>query len=153
MAKDIVLTKEGIAVLQEEYRNLVDVQRPEIIEAIKNAKEMGDLSENADYSTARDKQGQIESRIHEIEEILASAKVFVGSKGSKINISNTITFKNLSNGNDYTVKIVSSVESDPKNGKISNESPLGVALIGHKAGEKVTVMVAKPYEIEIKSVK
>lgn len=75
MAKDLVLTKEGVEQLTKEYRNLIDVQRPEVIEALKNARAMGDLSENADYDAARNKQAEIEGRIKEIESILADAKI------------------------------------------------------------------------------
>ncbi|MFA6755104.1 MAG: transcription elongation factor GreA [Bacilli bacterium] len=157
MAKDLVLTKEGVEQLTKEYRNLIDVQRPEVIEALKNARAMGDLSENADYDAARNKQAEIEGRIKEIESILADAKIVEEKKGKTINISNTVKFKDLSLNETFSVKIVSSIEadpiSDPKNLKISNECELGVALIGKKIGDKVTVKAAEPYDIEILEVK
>ncbi len=157
MSKEFVLTKEGLEQLNKEYRNLIDVERPEVIEALNNARAMGDLSENADYDAARNKQAQVEARIKEIETILANAKVVSDKKGRTINISNVVTFKDLSCGETLEVKIVSSIESDPlsdpKHMKISNECALGVALIGKKAGDKVTVKADEPYEIEIIEVK
>ena len=157
MSKEFVLTKEGLEQLNKEYRNLIDVERPEVIEALNNARAMGDLSENADYDAARNKQAQVEARIKEIETILANAKVVSDKKGKTINISNVVTFKDLSCGETLEVKIVSSIESDPlsdpKHMKISNECALGVALIGKKAGDKVTVKADEPYEIEIIEVK
>lgn len=155
MSKEFKLTKEGLENLKKEYRDLIDVQRPEVLEALNNARAMGDLSENADYDAARNKQAQIEGRIKEIEEILANAKVVEEkkSKSKTINISSVITFKDLSTGVIEEVKIVSSIESDPvtdpKNMKISNECALGAALIGKKAGDKVKVKAEEPYEIEI----
>jgi transcription elongation factor GreA len=157
MSKEFVLTKEGLEQLNKEYRNLIDVERPEVIEALNNARAMGDLSENADYDAARNKQAQVEARIKEIETILANAKVVSDKKGKTINISNVVTFKDLSCGETLEVKIVSSIESDPlsdpKHMKISNECALGIALIGKKAGDKVTVKADEPYEIEIIEVK
>lgn len=155
MSKEFKLTKEGLENLKKEYRDLIDVQRPEVLEALNNARAMGDLSENADYDAARNKQAQIEGRIKEIEEILANAKVVEEkkSKSKTINISSVITFKDLSTGVIEEVKIVSSIESDPvadpKHMKISNECALGAALIGKKAGDKVKVKAEEPYEIEI----
>ncbi|MFA6667537.1 MAG: transcription elongation factor GreA [Bacilli bacterium] len=157
MEKDLVLTKEGVEQLNKEYRNLIDVQRPDVIEALKNARAMGDLSENADYDAARNRQAEVEARIKEIESILANAKIVEEKKGRTINISNTVKFKDLSSGEIIEVKIVSSIESDPLNNpkhmKVSNECSLGVALIGKKAGDKVTVRAVEPYDIEILEVK
>src|SRR5574344_141720 len=157
MEKDLVLTKEGVEQLNKEYRNLIDVQRPDVIEDLKNARAMGDLSENADYDPARNRQAEVEARIKEIESILANAKIVEEKKGRTINISNTVKFKDLSSGEIIEVKIVSSIESDPLNNpkhmKVSNECSLGVALIGKKAGDKVTVRAVEPYDIEILEVK
>jgi len=157
MAKDLILTKEGKDKLELEYKRLIDVSRPEILEALNNARAMGDLSENADYDAARAKQAEVEARIKEIEEILHNAKIVEEKKGRLINISNTVKFKDLSLGEIIEVKIVSSIESDPlsdtKHMKISNECELGEALIGKKAGDKVTVKAVEPYDIEILEVK
>ena len=157
MAKDIILTQEGLDKLRAEYRNLIDVERPQVIEALQNARAMGDLSENADYDAARNKQAEIEGRINEIENILANAKVIEVGKTKTINISNIVTYTDLSNNETYTVKIVSSIESDPlsdpENIKVSNECPLGAALIGHKIGDEVTVKANPDYKIRIEDFK
>ncbi len=157
MNEKIEITKEGLEQLEKEYRHLIDHERPEVLEALNNARAMGDLSENADYDAARNKQGQIEARIKEIEYIKANAVIVEPKKGNKINISSVVTFKDLSCGETLEVKIVSSIESDPlsdpKHMKISNECALGVALIGKKAGDKVTVKADEPYDIEIIEVK
>ena len=105
-AKDIILTQEGVEQLNKEYRHLIDVERPAVIEALQNARAMGDLSENADYDAARNKQAEIEGRINEIEAILANAKVVSDTGKSKtINISNTVTFLDLSTNEEVTVKL------------------------------------------------
>ncbi len=157
MAKDIILTQEGLDKLRAEYRNLIDVERPQVIEALQNARAMGDLSENADYDAARNKQAEIEGRINEIENILANAKVVEVGKTKTINISNIVTYTDLSDNETYTVKIVSSIESDPlsdpENIKVSNECPLGAALIGHKIGDEVTVKANPDYKIRIEDFK
>ena len=151
--KEIILTKEGLEQLQAEYRNLIDVERPQVIEALQNARAMGDLSENADYDAARNRQAEIEGRINEIENILANAKVVEAGKTKSINISNIVTFEDLSDNSVLTVKIVSSIEADPLTNpdkmKISNECPLGAALIGHKVGDEVTVKANKEYKVKI----
>ena len=151
--KEIVLTQEGYENLQAEYRNLIDVERPQVIEALQNARAMGDLSENADYDAARNKQAEIEGRITEIENILANAKIVAEGKTKAINISSVVTFEDLSDNTQLTVKIVSSIEadpiSDPNNLKISNECPLGAALIGRKVGDEVTVKTTPSYKVRI----
>lgn len=155
--KDIILTQEGLDKLNAEYRNLIDVERPQVIEALQNARAMGDLSENADYDAARNRQAQIEARISEIEYILNNYRLVESSeskrKGKTINISNVVTYKEVESGETYTVKVVSSVESDPvtdvNNIKVSNECALGKALIGRKIGDVVRVNGIKPYDIEI----
>lgn len=156
--KEIILTQEGVNQLKKEYRNLLDVERPAVIEALQNARAMGDLSENADYDAARNKQAEIEGRISEIESILANAKIIADQGKSKtINISNTVTYLDLSINEQFTVKIVSSIESDPlsdpNNLKISNVCALGEALIGHKVNDEITVKAAKPYKIKVISFK
>ncbi|MBP5693935.1 MAG: transcription elongation factor GreA [Bacilli bacterium] len=158
VTKEIVLTKEGLEKLNAEYRNLIDVERPAVIEALQNARAMGDLSENADYDAARNKQAEIEGRIKEIEHILASVKIVDETKkGKTIQLSSVVTYLDLDLDKEFTVKIVSSIESDPvsdsKNLKISNDCPLGLALLGHKAGDEVTVKAITPYDIKIVSFK
>ncbi len=152
--KEFILTQEGLEDLQKEYRRLIDEERPQVIEALQNARAMGDLSENADYDAARTKQAEVEARIKEIEAILANAKVVSESKKKNdVRISSTVKFRDVALNKEFTVKIVSSIEadplSDPNNMRISNECALGQALIGSRVGEKVTVNAAHPYEVEI----
>ena len=152
--KEFILTQEGLEDLQKEYRRLIDEERPQVIEALQNARAMGDLSENADYDAARTKQAEVEARIKEIEAILANAKVVSESKKKNdVRISSTVKFRDVALNKEFTVKIVSSIEadplSDPNNMRISNECALGQALIGSRVGEKVTVNAVHPYEVEI----
>ena len=152
--KEFILTQEGLEDLQKEYRRLIDEERPQVIEALQNARAMGDLSENADYDAARTKQAEVEARIKEIEAILANAKVVSeNKKKNDVRISSTVKFRDVALNKEFTVKIVSSIEadplSDPNNMRISNECALGQALIGSRVGEKVTVNAAHPYEVEI----
>lgn len=158
---EFLLTIEGKEQYEKEYRKLLDVDRPEVIEQLQSARAMGDLSENADYDAARDRQAQIEGRISEIEYILNNYKIVDSSdikrKTKTINISNVVTYKRLDKDVTMTVKVVSSVESDPitdpNNIKVSNECALGKALIGKKVGDTVKVNGIKSYEIEILAVK
>lgn len=157
-SKTVYLTQEGLDELKKELDNLINVRRPENIQAIKEARSLGDLSENADYDAARNKQAEIEGRIAEIEYILNNAKIIDGTKKAKtINVSSVVKYKELVDNTEYTVKIVSSIESDPvtdpNNLKISNECSLGQALIGKKVGDVVSVKAIKPYQIEILEVK
>lgn len=155
---EIILTQEGVEQLKKEYRNLIDVERPAVIEALENARAMGDLSENADYDAARNKQAEIEGRINQISNILANARVVTDTGKSKtVNISNTVKYLDLLLNEEFTVKIVSSIESDPisdpNNVKISNVCALGEALVGHKVNDEVTVKTAKPYKVKILEIK
>ena len=119
---------------------------------------MGDLSENADYDSARNRQAEIEGKIAELENIIANAVVVESNKQSKtIGISNIIRILDLSENEEYTVKIVSSIESDPLSDpslmKISNVCPLGEALINAKLNDVVTVKTAKPYQVKVLEIK
>lgn len=153
----IELTKEGYEEIEKELRKRIDVERPRILEALENARAMGDLSENADYSSARDEQGKNEAKIKELEYIIHHAKIVdekeLKRRSKDVKISSTVTYKDLALDEEFTVRIVSTVESDPLSNpddlKISNVCPLGIALIGHKVGEVVTVKVNKPYQVEI----
>jgi transcription elongation factor GreA len=149
----MVLTRDGMDKLEKEYRELIDVERPEVIEQLKQARSQGDLSENADYDAARNKQAQIESRISEIEHIKDIAVVVDATKvGKKINLGFVVTYKDLSDQSENKIKIVGTIEADPLASPlplISDKSELGKALIGHVAGEKVQVECTDPYEVEI----
>ena len=152
------LTAEGKEDLEREYREILDVKMPEVVRQLAEARAMGDLSENADYDAARDAQAKLNQREKEIEEILNNCIIVdSGKKNKTINVSSTVTYKDLTNNENYTVRIVSSVESDPVSNpnelKVSNECALGSALIGHKEGEVVTVKAVKPYDIQILTVK
>ena len=139
--KKNILTEEGLAKLEDELQDLKVNRRKEVAAKIKEAREQGDLSENAEYDAAKD----IEIRIEEIEKILKNAEV-VSSKdvdANAINIGSTVRIKDLSSGEEMQYKIVGSTEADILGGKISNESPVGVALIGAKAGQTVDVETPK----------
>lgn len=135
--KPTYLTHEGLKELQDKLTELKTVRRREIAEAINAAKEQGDLSENAEYVSAKEEQNRIEQQIAEMEVLLKSAQVIEKSDTNMVSIGNVVTLK--CNGESKTYQIVGSNEADPLNGKVSNESPIGQALIGRKANETVTV--------------
>ncbi|MFO0920516.1 MAG: transcription elongation factor GreA [Candidatus Saccharimonadales bacterium] len=136
MNKQFKLTKEGVAELDDEVKELV-AKRPEIAERIKTAREFGDLSENAEYSSARQEQERVESRIAEIEHILQNVEVISKTKGDKkVQLGSKVVLKN---GNTKEFQVVGTVEADPMNGKISDESPIGQALMNKKVGDEVEI--------------
>jgi transcription elongation factor GreA len=134
-----LMTKEGKKKLEDELQDLIHVQRPAITKKIAEAREQGDLSENAEYDAAMDEQGKIEDRIKDIQEILKDAVVVADDDTGKINIGYTVKLLDLEENEEEEYKIVGSNEVDILNGKISNESPVGAAVIGHVAGDTVTV--------------
>lgn len=148
------LTKDGMKKLNDELRNLIDVVKPDVLEMLAFARAQGDLSENADYDAAKNKQAEVEGRIVEIENILANCIVIEDSpKSNKIVALGTkVKFKDLSDGEDYTYGIVGTVEADPLAGNISNASPLGEAMLGKHVGDKAVVKTLTPYEVEIISI-
>jgi transcription elongation factor GreA len=148
MKKQYQLTPEGKQALIKELEELKS-RRGAIAEKIANARDYGDLSENAEYDAAREEQGQVESRISEIEEILLNADIIKAKKSSKIQVGSTVDLS--TNGTKATYTIVGPVEADPMNGKVSDESPIGQALIGKKLGDKVTIKTPKG-EIDYKVV-
>ncbi len=136
MKKQFYLTKEGVDELQAEHNELV-AQRGPIAERIKTAREFGDLSENAEYSSARQEQERVESRIAEIENILQNVDIIKKPKGdNKVQLGSTVKLKN---GEVKSFQVVGTVEADPLNGKISDESPIGKALLGKKLGDDVEI--------------
>lgn len=137
MANDnYILTKEGREKFEEELHYLETEKRAEVGERIRVAREFGDISENSEYDDAKNEQGMVEARIAEITRILAEATIVTTPKRSnKVNIGSTVTI-NMS-GRERVFTIVGGAESDVANGKISNESPVGSALIGHKKGDHV----------------
>lgn len=138
MKKQFLLTKEGVAELEQEHTELVG-QRGEVAERIKTAREFGDLAENAEYSSARQEQERVEGRISEIENILQNVKVIKKPTGdSKVQVGSKVKLKN--GGTSTTeFQVVGTVEADPLNGKISDESPMGQALLGKKVGDEVEI--------------
>lgn len=137
--KKNILTYEGLKKYEDELHDLKVVKRKEVAQKIKEAREQGDLSENAEYDAAKDEQRDIEARIEELEKILKNAEVVVEDEVDldKINIGCKVRIKDLELKEEMTFKIVGSTEANSLKGKISNESPLGKALIGAKEGETV----------------
>ena len=136
MKKTVNLTKEGKLALQQELAELI-AERPAITERIATARAFGDLSENEEYSSARAEQKRAETRIQEIEELLKNAKTIRAASKDKVAIGTTVTIKLAGKTNNYT--IVGPIEADPLNGKISDASPLGRAILGLKSGENFTM--------------
>jgi transcription elongation factor GreA len=134
------LTQQGLIDLQTELDQLKTVDRKANLEALKEARAQGDLSENADYDAARDEQASIESRIKEIEGILKNYEIIDISNGNKdlVNIGSTVVIK-LNDMEPAEYKIVGTIEADPLNKRISNESPIGKAVIGTKKGDVLQV--------------
>ena len=139
--KEYRLTKEGYDKLIEEREDLVSNKRKEIAERLKDAKDnAGDLSENTEYEYAKNEQAFIEGRIEQISEILNNHVIIEGNNhNDAIDIGSTIEVKDLDSSKKWEYMLVSSVESDPENQKISDESPMGRALLGRKVGDKVQV--------------
>ena len=141
MDKKNLLTYEGLKKLEDELENLKVVRRKEVAQKIKEAREQGDLSENAEYDAAKDEQRDIEARIEEIEKILKNADVVVEEEvdTDKISVGCQVTIYDCEFEEELTYKIVGSTEANSLKGKISNESPVGRALIGAKVGDTVEV--------------
>ncbi len=139
MKKQFYLTKEGVEELRAELDELI-AQRGPIAERIKTAREFGDLSENAEYSSARQEQERVEARITEIEHILQNVEVIKKPRGdSKVQLGSCVKLKSKG-GKTKEFQVVGTVEADPLNGKISDESPIGQALLGKKEGEDVEIV-------------
>lgn len=139
--KKNLLTYEGLRKLEDELQNLKVVKRKEVASKIKEAREQGDLSENAEYDAAKDEQRDIEARIEEIEKILKNAEVIVEDEVDldKINVGCTVRVYDVEFEEELTFKLVGSSEANSLQGRISNESPVGKALIGAKEGETVSL--------------
>lgn len=153
--KNIVyLTQEGLDELKKELDNLITVRRPENIQAIKEARSLGDLSENAEYDAARNEQAQIEARIKQLEKMLENVSIITEVSTDTVGIGNTVCIKYVEDDEEDEYKIVGSQEADPFESKISNESPIAKALFDHKVGDIVTVESPNGnYDIEIIEIK
>ena len=139
-SKKILMTYEGVKALEEELENLKVVRRKEVAEKIKEARAQGDLSENAEYDAAKDEQREIELRIEEIDKILKNVEVAdEDSKANVVSIGSTVKVLDEEFGEEEEYKIVGSTEANILQKKISNESPLGSALMGKKKNQKVVV--------------
>ena len=137
--KEFLLTSEGFLDLETELNELKNVRRPKVIEAIKDARSQGDLSENADYDAARAEQAEVEGRIKELEYMLENAKIIQKESGHIVGLGSTVTISYVDDDDTEVYSIVGSMEADPFENKISNESPLGRALIGRRTGDVVSV--------------
>jgi transcription elongation factor GreA len=139
MNKEIALTAEGQSKLEDELKHLETVRRREVGERIKEAKEFGDISENSEYDDAKNEQAWVESRIIEITQILARATIIDAPKKSdKVTLGSKVSLESEA-GVKHTYQVVGSAEADPNADKISNESPVGSAILGHKKGDTVSV--------------
>ncbi|AGL90214.1 Transcription elongation factor [Candidatus Phytoplasma australiense] len=149
------LTQPGILKLKKELTFLKEVKRKENLEALKEAREQGDLSENADYDAARNEQALIEYRITEIQNILKNVRVVKVSKDKEINIGKKVSLKMLNSGTEEEFELVSTLESDPFSNKISIESPLGKKIKGHEIGDVVfiTSETGTKFKVKILDVK
>lgn len=139
--EECLLTAEGFLKIEEELNNLKTVKRPQIIEAIKDARAQGDLSENADYDAARADQAECEARIKELEYMVEHAKIIEGeSKGAGVvGVGSTIKINYIEDDEEEEYKIVGSLEANPFENRISNESPIGKAVLNKKVGDIVSV--------------
>lgn len=152
--KEVFLTATGFTEIEEELDELKRVKRPDIIKAIKEARALGDLSENADYHAAREEQAIIEGRIQELEYMVEHAVIIEEASKDKVSLGSTIVIKYVGEDDTEEYKIVGSTEADPFENKISNESPIAKALIGKKMGACVTVESPNgKYDIELVEIK
>jgi transcription elongation factor GreA len=152
MEREVVLTEEGFQKLKEEIDHLSTVKRREVAERIKEAREFGDISENSEYDDAKNEQAQLEARILGLEQKLRNARVVDAAHVSteSVSIGARVTLKDLSTKKNVEYSIVGSAEADPRNHRLSNESPVGRAVLGRKKGEKVTVPTPRgPVEFQI----
>lgn len=152
--KETLLTKQGLESFQKELEYLKTEKRNEIAEKIKVARSFGDLSENSEYDEAKNEQAKMENRIAELEEMLKNVRIIdEGKKNSRVvNTGTKVRILDVEMDEEMDYQVVGSSEADPMNGKISDESPVGAALIGHKVGE--TVVASTPAgELQFKIVK
>ena len=155
MDEKIYVTQEGLEELKKEYDNLVHVIKNEVIEDLKAARAQGDLSENADYDAARERQAQVEARIRDLEVMLNNIEIIQEKKGKSqiVKLGSTVEIEDLKTKEVETFIIVGSVESDPLNGKLSNVTPLAMAVLDKKVGTVATVDVDEPYDVKIIAIK
>ncbi|UUM19642.1 MULTISPECIES: transcription elongation factor GreA [unclassified Mycoplasma] len=151
-SEKIYLAKETLEKYKKEYEQLVNVERPAVQNALKEARAQGDLSENAEYDAARDRQGLVEGRINELESILDRAEIIENAHSASIGIGATVTLKFLETGEIKKITIMGTHDANPFEDKISNKSPLAVAILGRKAGDAVEVDAQQKFNVEIMNV-
>jgi transcription elongation factor GreA len=141
--KEVILTEEGLKQLQEEVKHLSDVKREEVAERIKQAREFGDISENSEYDDAKNEQALLEHRISTLQEKLRRARVIKDSDidTDRVSVGSTVTLRDKKKGDIRIYTLVGSAEADPLKARLSNESPVGQAIIGKKVGDVVTVNI------------
>lgn len=141
MAKQIFVSREGYQKLENELEHLKTVKRKEVAMAIQKARSFGDLSENSEYDEAKNEQAEIESRIAMLEVTLENATILDDKdiKTDKVSVGNTVKIYNIATEQDEEYRIVGSTESDPIEGKISDDCPLGKALLGQRVGDSINV--------------
>jgi transcription elongation factor GreA len=153
MQKDVILTPEGLEKLKNEIEVLSTSKRREVAERIKEAREFGDISENSEYDDAKNEQAMLEARIATLEDKLRSASVINPSELSPdlVRVGSVVHVKDAGSGKSLTYSIVGSTEADPSSNKLSNESPVGKALVGRKKGDtaKVTLPNGKTRELTV----
>src|SRR5438034_9166763 len=138
MDKPVYLTAEGKAALEERLGNVKTVRRPEVADRIQQAKMDGDISESGEYEDAKNEQAWVEGEIRDLEHKLQNATIYQGARGGVVGLGSKVKVRD-DEGDESTWTIVGSAEANPRQSRISNESPVGQALMGHKAGDKVTV--------------
>jgi transcription elongation factor GreA len=155
LARESVITKEGLEKLQSEVEHLTTVKRREVAERIKEAREFGDISENAEYDSAKNEQALLEQRIAQLEERLRRATVIDESEidTEVVQVGNHVHVKDQKSGESRKFQIVGSTEADPAEQKLSNEAPIGKALLGHRRGDVVTVDVPRGPKKKLKITK
>ena len=153
--KPVYLTQQGLEELKNELEDLINVKRPANIQAIKEARALGDLSENADYDSARNEQAVLEGRIKKIEQMLENYEIIEEASKDKVSLGSTVAIRYIDEDDETDeYMIVGSQEADPFASKISNESPIAIALMNHKVGEVVTVESPNgSYQVEITEIK
>jgi transcription elongation factor GreA len=154
MHKEIALTQEGQERLEQELHHLETVRRREVGERIKEAKEFGDISENSEYDDAKNEQAWVETRILEVNDILAHATIIESpTKSDRVTLGSKVEIQDAENGDVHKYQVVGSAEADPAHDRISNESPVGQAIMGAKKGETVMVTTPSGRQLEYKVVK
>lgn len=148
--KEIYLTESGLDEIKKELEYLKLEKRPEVINALKEARALGDLSENAEYDAARAEQAQVESKIQELESMIENVVLITEVNNDKVSIGNSVKLKYVEDNETDVYTIVGSKEADPFNNKISNESPIAKAILGLEVGDVVTVESPNgQYKVEI----